>query len=692
MRRRNWILTVGAAVIVCGCAAAPKGEPLTCRPRLFFRPVEWEGGLSVAQLRARAAESPFKERAHLLRTTIANLAMKWLIDGDEQAAAEALARMRKWNRKVVDSEDGTQLIDLALGYDWLYEWPGFTDADKDAVEAKMVRLASDLRGYLAGSGAHVFHTRMYSWCAGVGVAGLALHDTHPAGRGLFHFAKDYYETRLVPARKLQGGAVHNGFLYAFNYTMFPTLQFLKAMKSAAGVDYFHTANPADSDWLREMPYFMIYGTQPDLKTVRYADLTTDVPSRHFRYALDIFAAEYQNGYAAHLADLISEKYQTSGYHAEWIYLFLAFHDPTVAPKPFDDLPAFRVFSREGLGHVFFKSDWSDSGALVHFRCGDYFGDHGHFDQGAFTVFKRERLAIKAGFYDFSSDHRLHFYKQAVSTNTMIFNDPADTADEGRQRNVRYQEANTVEEYLLRKYVEPFVETGSILAADDPAWATCTSRSFHAVSADVTQAWDANKVKRHVRHLAFVDGEYLVVVDETEVTAPTIRARFLLHTRVEPKREVLRTAYPAQPLAERNQTGGRGAAPVGEPRHGGAVWAVRDGSAVLYVQPVLPAEPTVTLIGGPGRECEVNGVNWTYLTAPKYVRTYKPKPDAKPVPDLGLWRMEIEHPQPALRRLFVTVLTATDARRSPAPLSATQEGSKLVVHIGETRVTFHQLWK
>jgi len=656
--RVGLILTAG--VLTAGCTGAPKVELQTCRPRLFVRPAEWAGGPSVAQLRERVTRSPFKERVHLLRTTIANLAMKWLIEGDEGAAREALKKMRNWNRtKVIDSEDGVQLIDLALGYDWLATWSGFSDADKRSVETKMVRLAEAMREHLAGQGAHIFHTRMYSWCAGVGVAGLAVHDTHPAGRDLFLFAKDYYEQRLMPARRLQGGAVHNGFLYAMNYMMFPTLQFLKAAKSAADIDYFHTPDPADSDWLRAIPSFLIYGTRPDLTTVKYADLTSNTPAKHFRLGLDILAAEYRNGHAAELARRISERYKTSGYHAEWIYLFLVFHDPTVAPKPFDDLPTFRLFSRDGLGHAFFRSDWSKDGTLVHFRCGDYFGNHGHFDQGGFTIFKREPLALMTGFYDFSSRHRLHWYKQAISTNTVIFSDPADTTDEGRQRNIHYQEAGTLDDYLLRRYVEPFVETGGILAADDPAWASSTAKAFHSVSADVTPAWDAKKVKRHRRHLAFVDGTYLVVVDETETTSPAIRARWLLHTRIKPALE-------------------------------GEVWAVRHPETVLFVQPVLPARTKVTLIGGPGRECEVNGVNYSYLSAPKYVRYHKPKPGAKPRPGLGLWRMEIESAEPAAKRLFVTVLTATESFRPPAPVRATLDGTNLVVHVGDHRVTFHRI--
>jgi hypothetical protein len=652
-----------AAALAAGCArpaqgpaaSAAKIELQTCRPRLFFRPEQWAGGLSVAELRARAAEAPFKERLKSLRSTLANLALKWLVAGDEAAATECLAGMHKWSYGVADSEDGVQIIDLALAYDWLFGWSGFGEEAKRAVEAKLLAAAGKCREELSGKGAHVYHTRMYAWCAALGVAALALHDRAPAGRELFLFAKDYYETRLVPARRLQGGTWHCGPLYAMNAMMLPLLQYLEASKSAAGLDYFHTADPAASDWLREMPEFMVCITQPDMRTVNYADLTERKPEKHFRFALDIFAKEYRDGHAAELARRISERYQTSGYHAEWLYLFFAFHDPAVSPRAFDDLPTFRVFSREGTGQVFFRSDWSAGGTLVHFRCGDYFDDHGHFDQGGLTIFRRRELALKSGFYDFASDHRKHYYKQAISTNAVIFQDPRDAADEGQQRNMHYQEAATLGEYLKRKTSEPFVETGNIVAVDDPARASSTGRDFHFVTADLTPAWDAKKVKRWVRHVAFVDGRHLVVVDETETTAPEIRARWLLHSSVEPAAD-------------------------------GPVWKVALPEAVLYVRPLLPEKLRATVIGGEGRECDVNGTNWTYLAAKKY----NAKPGARPDPALGLWRLELEHPEPAAKRLFVTVLTADDPGSTAPAASARLAGGKLTVTVGATAVTFHKL--
>ncbi len=653
----------------------PPSRLETCRPRLFFRPESWPGGRSVAELRARAATEPFKDRVRLLRTTRANLALKWLISGDEAAAAEALAGLKSLRTKLGTSDEGTELVDAALAYDWLFAWKGFSAEDRRMVEDRMLSLAAGMRAYLEGEGAHVFHTRMYAWTAGVGLAGLALHDVRPEGAGLFGFARRYYEERLLPARAIQDGAMHNGLSYGPNYMMFPLLQFLEGAKSAANVDYFHTARAADSDWLRATAPFLTYAVRPDFRHVLYGDVATTDPAKHFRFMLDILAAEYRDGYAAELARRISERFKTSGYHAEWIYLFFAFHDPEVAPRSLEELPVFRVFSPHGVGHAFWRSDWSESATLVHFRCGDYFEDHGHFDQGSFTIFRKGGLALKGGgYWGFDTDHRHHYYKQAVSANTVIFSDPADPADEGRQRQMHYQSAGTVADYLAHKEpgAEPCVETGEILAVDDPAWASGTGAGFHSVVADVTAAWDQAKVRRFVRRLAFVGGRHLVVVDETETVRPEIRARWLLHAPVEPK-----------PVAAAAVAAGAAATGAGQP----SVWEVRTPESVLYVRPLLPAATKATLIGGEGHECEVNGVNYPYTTCDKFVRVHKGRKDLKPLPEEGLWRLELESPASAAKRLFVTVLTADDPAAAPSEASAELAGGRLVVKVGAERVEF-----
>lgn len=640
-------------VLIAGCQQGKDGL-VASHPRLLVSADGANGTLTVAQLRERIEQSPFKERAHLLRTTRANLALKWLIYGGDENGTAALKALKSIPANVTASYEGVDLVDASLAYDWLFGWDGFTEADKRLVEDRMLSLAGHVKSSLFNEGAHVWHTRMYAWCAGLGMTGLALHDRRPEAKALWEAGRDYYHDVLLPARRMQGGAMHNGLSYGPNYMLFPLLQFMLSARSAAGVDWF--ASP-DGDWLREMSDYLVYAVRPDTEYVHVGDNADTSAAKHIRFILDILAARYRNGQDAWLADRISDLRKTSGYHAEWIYLFLTQHDPSVKPVAPDALPRFRAFSPKGLGHVFYRSGWGEKDMCAFFHCGDYFGDHGHFDQGAFTIWRDGDLALKGGCYiGFHSQHRLHYYKQAIANNTVIFNDPADPADEGQQRNPRYQEASSVAEYESRREL---VETGNVLTVDDPSWVS--GDGVHSVVADVTPAWDPAKVKRHIRSMAFV-GNHVIVVDQTVTARPGIRARWLLHT-------------PTKPTAE-----GKG-------------WKVATENSVLWVQPLGPAERRETLIGGPGHECDVNGTNHTYMIPEKGNVRKSPK---SPLPEWGLWRLEIEgegvqNEAGQVHRLFATVLTAgpADTSAPKTEVNFTLDGG-LVITVDGTDVTFGRL--
>jgi hypothetical protein len=117
--------------------------------------------------------------------------------------------------------------------------------------------------------------------------------------------------------------------------------------------------------------------------------------------------------------------------------------------------------------------------------------------------------------------------------------------------------------------------------------------------------------------------------------------------------------------------------------------VKQPESTLHVQPLLPGQPKVTVIGGPGRECEVNGNNYSYLATKKYRSAYKGPDVDKPKPQLGLWRLEIEHPQPAAKRLFVTVLTAGDKDEQAPACRLAEEGPRLQIHVGDACVTLER---
>jgi hypothetical protein len=71
-----------------------------------------------------------------------------------------------------------------------------------------------------------------------------------------------------------------------------------------------------------------------------------------------------------------------------------------------------------------------------------------------------------------------------------------------------------------------------------------------------------------------------------------------------------------------------------------------------VTTLLPAQHEISKVGGPGREFEVNGVNYA--------------PSSSPPSDAGSWRIEVSPQTDSSDHLFLHVLYAADASVSSMP--------------------------
>ncbi|MFH1707557.1 MAG: hypothetical protein ABIF71_06545 [Planctomycetota bacterium] len=83
-----------------------------------------------------------------------------------------------------------------------------------------------------------------------------------------------------------------------------------------------------------------------------------------------------------------------------------------SPSLIQDLPPSRYFSPGALGHVFLRSGFAKDDIFIAYKCGNYYDNHGHFDQGSFVINCRGNLALDSGeYYGFDSPHRLNYYRR-----------------------------------------------------------------------------------------------------------------------------------------------------------------------------------------------------------------------------------------------------------------------------------------
>ena len=156
----------GMSAAEAGTAIIPEAAAIKAdRPRLLLRPNDTPCAISLTQLRAAPKSDEDRQMLARLKAlkSMRALALVYLITGDTAAADRAVAAMRAW--KTPDEKARANpftacfsLLDLALAYDWLYGYEGFTDAIKADVRAKAWPLAE---AGVKGGDDHLFHN--YVW-------------------------------------------------------------------------------------------------------------------------------------------------------------------------------------------------------------------------------------------------------------------------------------------------------------------------------------------------------------------------------------------------------------------------------------------------------------------------------------------------------------------------------------------------
>ena len=111
-----------------------------------------------------------------------------------------------------------------------------------------------------------------------------------------------------------------------------------------------------------------------------------------RFTQDVRAQNLASWWLHH----ISVREMTAGYNFR-CGLLLAGHD---APAPTE-----RVYYASGTGQLFARSDWSRNAMWLNFSAGAYSQSHAHQDQGSFTLFAGDWLAVTENIWTHSGIHQ-----------------------------------------------------------------------------------------------------------------------------------------------------------------------------------------------------------------------------------------------------------------------------------------------
>jgi hypothetical protein len=486
-----------------GCApgarpAARRSGPPAVRPehpRLFVGAADSPTAISLRDLERVPRDEDFRvmfERLARCRKASAQ-AMLYLLSGERKHAEAALARMESWETpgNIGPFEVYFQLREMALAYDWLHGYPGFDAAAK----AEMRRKARPLleRGLKIGDD-HIFHNYVWMSNCGAWLWALAASGDDPAAGGAVETLYARLGERLFPGMEYLEGAPGESMRYWSLYDFSPALQCLLAARSALAADPAGLGR-GRPDWLRRHFDQLIACTRPDMRYVPFGDSKTGPDggvTHEMAGMIDAATWLLDHPPGAHFSRWLAARRGPKRYYGETgIFYFLYARSARTRPA---EPPLAGLFGDENGGHVLARSSWKGDATLIAFRCTDHFGDHNHFDQGSFTVYREGELALDPGLYMTTRGPQ-----QATTYHSTLLIGGAG------QRPVRGQYFTSVEQFRRNLEGGHRLETGEVAHfATGPGWTGCTGR--------FAQAYEKGLLAECTRQLLFVPPGLLLVVD------------------------------------------------------------------------------------------------------------------------------------------------------------------------------------
>ena len=326
-----------------------------------------------------------------LQARLETLSLAYLITGEKRYAERAksfMLYMSTWNqwtdpdyrcagpRTCLDI--GHISMGIAIAYDWIHD-------SLDSAEKFIIREALISKGIIP---AYTEATEENSWLqnpmrwpngyaiviSGLGMASLALLGEDPRAEIWLETAINY-TVRWMDEMGADGGYTE-GHTYASYATDF-TSRFLYALLKYRGVNLFN------HPYMRNVPYFVIYSTAPDGKSiVNFEDSSLDA-IYSWKETMAMAASLNNNRYAQWFLNLTGVYSGITRSHTyNCIYHFIGFN-PNIEPlNPESSLPTSRLFA--SIGWAILRSGWKNTDALFAFKCGPW-GSHHHLDAADFVL-------------------------------------------------------------------------------------------------------------------------------------------------------------------------------------------------------------------------------------------------------------------------------------------------------------------
>ena len=312
--------------------------------------------------------------------------------------------------------EGHMLLNVALGYDWLYD--KFNRKELDEIEKRLGEEAED---------AYILMTDKREWFrdqylqnhahvhfAGLAYAAVALYGHDARAQKWLDLCINFFDHTFALSNP-DGGSIE-GLSYGTYGLEFCTF-YTELARTVLGLDYY-----ADSGWLKNFPKYILHSMLPDRREEEWAVSFGDNP-RHANYhgpepQLFLLASIYKDSQAEWLAEeLINLREKGVG---SATYRALLWYDPSVSKATPASFPT--MYHLDDIDQVVYRSSWNKQDALLMaVKCGPFMGvargkdydydlgaAHGHPDDGSFQI-------VRHGVF-LTVDPMYTYYKRAENHN------------------------------------------------------------------------------------------------------------------------------------------------------------------------------------------------------------------------------------------------------------------------------------
>lgn len=575
---------------------------------------------------------PYSEGCQLAERIGADEAIKaatlYMLTGKPEYCAKSYAYLKmavqffEWcyNHHIMVDWHTESRINAVIAYDWLYN--GLTPEERRAV---IVPLLNNIRKLQPGGGADFhrnasnFQTGNYGvtnlpWFAGIAALNDGFDD--PLAEKLL---REGYERNIKMMDFRDKVSAGTGLLvaatdsYSFGAYPYATFHFLHIWESATGENIAPRWNqmryyPHWFDWM-QIPKdgtLLTYGIGDMQHTVNR--LSTYLMYTHMAQAVHFYPQSADT--ARRLMTKLPAKDRKFHQWFPFLPFVLRRFEPDATPSgtAVQDHAGAAYFPSYGLAIMRSGAGQSDTHAL--FRTGSQYGQHQHYDESSFVIFKHDLLALDSGSRT-SNMHHCYYAPQTVAHNTILIHQDGETAAPFWKP---WGSLAQTDNKTIYSHGGQYRNTGAknLAFVNTPPYVYAAN--------DAIGVYRAEKCRQAVRQFVFIRPDYFIIFDRVTSVKPEQAKEYLLHVQNEPV-EIAPGIYRAD-----------------------------NGKGRLFQQTLWPLNPVIEKIGGPDREFYASGRNWPLPNGEKAFE----KPNY-----FGQWRLQVRDRQESTNVCFLHLIEAAD---------------------------------